>query len=594
MDKKIIEKKGINAVSDYICDCGYLEDQLTCNDKTLLWDGDIFVYSNKDKLIIDNYRYSVKTQVKATEWKAEKFPQQQNYEIKLRDLKKYDEDGGVVFFIVVVKRNRTSKVFYRVLSKIQIKHLINSASGKKFTKVQCLPVPEPIVFLREIESLHNQANHTIITPNELIGKEYKMHIHTPYAPKDLNFLSHLATSYNDVLVSIDGIPGEFYLMAPTRLQLGKIFSHSIKVNDKEYFNQVKVEFILEGIKCSIGNSVNILFPHKLKNIKPQEVTVSYKFSASTILEAELELSFIIDVFKNGGFFIDNFRIPLGNFTEATIKQQIDAWSDMLLFVKRIKELFKILGVIEDIDFNKLTNAEAKGFEILMAAFLDEAFIDIDPHYDKKESYVENFTIAGITLFIFLELQEDGSYKFKDIHNYFDFPFRSQKGKLLQRPTLSILLERDDLPANLGLENAFRQYRNLLEEDESSFFIINHDLERLLTHYDRTNKFQYLRIAFELFQILFDFEGGNTELNIYTRIIGLEIYKRQEKVLKDTHKELLYDMENHTSDPYLKFAIAVLTDNFDKSDWILKNMDSEMRKFTMERPLYTYYEKIKHK
>lgn len=591
MDKKIIERKGINAVSNYICDCGYLEDQLTFNDKTLLWDGDIFVYSSKDKLNIDNYRYSVKTQVKATEGKAEKFPQQQKYKIKLRDLKKYYENGGVVFFVAVVKRNKTSKVFYRILSKIQIKHLINSASGKKFTTIQCLPAPEPIVFLREIESLHNQANHTIITPNDLIGKEYKIHIHTPYAPKDLNFLSHLAINYNDVLVSINGVPGEFYL-APTRLQLGKIFYNSIKINDKEYFNQVKVEYILEGIKCSIGNSVNILFPHKLKDITPQDVTVSYKFSASTIHEAELDLSFMIDIFKNGGFYIDKIKISLGNFTETVIKQQIEAWEDMLIFVKRIKKLFKMLGVIEDIDFNKLTNAEAKGFEILMAAFLDDAFIEIDPLYDKKKSYVENFTIAGITLFIFLELQEDGSYKFRDIHNYLDFPFRSKNGELLQRPTLSILLERDDLPANLGLETAFRQYRNLLQEDESSFFIINHDLERMLIHYDKTNKFQYLRIAFELFQILFDFEGGETELNIYTRIIGLEIYKRHEKELKDIHKELLYDMENHTSDPYLKFAIAVLTDNFDKSEWIFKNMDSETQKFTKERPLYTYYEKIK--
>lgn len=36
MDNKIIEKKGINSVSDYICDCGFMEDHLVSNDKNLL------------------------------------------------------------------------------------------------------------------------------------------------------------------------------------------------------------------------------------------------------------------------------------------------------------------------------------------------------------------------------------------------------------------------------------------------------------------------------------------------------------------------------------------------------------------------------
>lgn len=97
MDKKIIEKKGINAVSEYICDCGYMEDHLATNDKTLLWDGDISVYKQKDDLTTDTFRYNVKCQVKASEWSRDFFPPKTGYEIKLRDLQKYLTDGGVVF-----------------------------------------------------------------------------------------------------------------------------------------------------------------------------------------------------------------------------------------------------------------------------------------------------------------------------------------------------------------------------------------------------------------------------------------------------------------------------------------------------------------
>ncbi len=79
MDKKIIEKKGINSVSDYICDCGYLEDHLSSNDKTLLWDGTISVFRKKDELTIDNFRYELKCQVKASEWGCDFFRKSTEY-----------------------------------------------------------------------------------------------------------------------------------------------------------------------------------------------------------------------------------------------------------------------------------------------------------------------------------------------------------------------------------------------------------------------------------------------------------------------------------------------------------------------------------
>lgn len=592
MDKKIIEKKGINAVSDFICNCGYLEDHLASNDKTLLWDGDLFVYSSKENLDTDHYRYAVKVQVKASEWKSDKQPKDSKYEIKIRDLRKYYEDGGVIFFKSLVGRDKSSMVFCSVLSRIQIQQIIDSAKGEKYTKIVCTKIPSAYEFLRDVESLHMQATHTIITPTELAGKNFRFHLNTPYVPSDLNYFSYLATSHNDVLVSIEGIPGEFYLNAPTRIQMGKVFHHSITVDGKEYFDEAKVEFVLEGIKCSIGKSVSILFPHKLENILPNEVTVSYNFSSQTILEAELELSFLIAVFKNRGFYIERCHVPLGDFKSSTIKKHIEAWSEMLKYVQRLKELFFRLGVIDDINFDTLTLEEAENFGLLMDAFLDEAIIDVDPEYDKKESYVENFYIAGIPIFVFMERLSDGGYKAKDIHECFDFSMRNQKGVLLQRPTLSILLERDDLPSNLGIQTAFKQYKDMIDADSSSYFFINKDLERMLWHFDQTGKIQYLMMAFQLFEILFDFEGGNTDLNIHTRIIGLEIYKRKNNSLKDSHKELLYEMDNTTKETYLKFAIAVLLEDLQKAEWLLKRMDSETREFATERSLFTLYKKIK--
>ena len=48
MDKSIIEDKGINAVSEYLSDVGYIKPYLSSNDKTPMWDGWLFVYKSKE------------------------------------------------------------------------------------------------------------------------------------------------------------------------------------------------------------------------------------------------------------------------------------------------------------------------------------------------------------------------------------------------------------------------------------------------------------------------------------------------------------------------------------------------------------------
>ena len=88
MDKKIIEKKGIDAVSDYICNTGLMYPHLSDNDKTPLWDGEIFVYKKKNKLANKTFDFTVPVQIKSHEFpENEVFPEQTSYSISVTDLK---------------------------------------------------------------------------------------------------------------------------------------------------------------------------------------------------------------------------------------------------------------------------------------------------------------------------------------------------------------------------------------------------------------------------------------------------------------------------------------------------------------------------
>lgn len=590
MDRKIIEKKGINSVSEFICDCGFLEDHLSSNDKTLLWDGDIFVYSHKDELTKDNYRYSIRCQVKASEWNREKFPPKSGYEIRIRDLQKYNHDGGVVFFKSLVARNRESKVYYAVLTKLSLKNILDSAIGHKYTKLELLPIPEYTEFLRQIESLYLQATHTLISPEHLKGKKFRMRVASPYDIKNENLYSFLSRSFKDILVSIDGIPGEFYLNAPTQLNFSKTFKNTVSINDVKHFSTIRVELIKEGLKVMVGRSTEIIFPHAPKD--NPKVSISYNFSASNIFEAEKELAFLINAFETGYFYIGQLRIPMGHFSPIDIKEQIASWKDMRSFVLDVKNLFKTLGVVDDLDFDKLTLSEADGLEKIIQSVLYNAELEIDEEHDRKDDFLEVFNAVGVSLFLFFKRLPDGAYRIFDIHKFFDYSFRTDSGKIAKQPVLSVLLEREDqLPSNLGLDIALKEYKELIKVDCGLIPMLNHDIDRLLYHYDTYGKEIHLAAAFSILDILMDYNFSDNEVNMYTRLLAIQIYKRRNHTLLDCQKEFLYELETDIKEPLNRFAAAVLLDDKSKAEWILKKLDSHIMERLPKLPIYNLYKKL---
>lgn len=65
MDNVDIERKAVRAVGDYIDSCPQMRSYIADNDRTPIWDGDIFVYSSDDKTNASFYG-RVPVQVKGT------------------------------------------------------------------------------------------------------------------------------------------------------------------------------------------------------------------------------------------------------------------------------------------------------------------------------------------------------------------------------------------------------------------------------------------------------------------------------------------------------------------------------------------------
>lgn len=265
---------------------------------------------------------------------------------------------------------------------------------------------------------------------------------------------------------------------------------------------------------------------------------------------------------------------------------------MLSFVNDVKKLFKTLGVVDDLDFNILTQPEAEGLEKIIQSILYNAELEIDADHDKKVDFLDVINAAGISLFLFFKKQPNGSYKILDIHKFFDYSFRTNSGKIVKQPVLSILLEREDqLPSNLGVDIALKEYKDLIKVDSTLIPMLNHDIDRLLYHYDTYGKEVYLAIAFSILSIIRDCKFSDNEINIYTQLLAIQIYKRRNNSILDCHKEFLYELEADIKEPLNRFTAAVLLDDKSKAKWVLKKIDKVILEHLQELPIYNLYNKL---
>jgi len=412
MDTRSVERKGINGVSDALCDCGYIEDHLTFNDKTLLWDGDLYVFSSPDMFVVDNYRYSVKAQVKATDWRGAKIPQSLHYAVKLRDLRKYLSDGGVVFFRCLVARHRPTKVYYAVLSKTVLEKALELAPGEKTRNIELFPLKDDSEFLAELEQLHQQASHNIVRTSELEHRRHILRVRVPEERKGKHPLSLLAGRSRSILAEVEGFSALFYLDAE-ELRLHSDVPREVRVQGKTYYSHVRVEYEPDGLNVHVGSSLNVHLPQvvdKGAKAAEYEAMLSYGFGAHCAADAECDLCFLIAAFSAGNFTIGEMSVETSVGCGDDRAKQLSAWRGMLDFVQRTRRLYAALGISEDIDFNTLTETEAEGLELLMSAVLDDRQVRLEAAYDPCCDHLEQLAVGATTIVVCMKRQKDGSYR----------------------------------------------------------------------------------------------------------------------------------------------------------------------------------------
>ena len=144
IDTGKIERTAGYSLGLFINRCPQIVPYILMNDKTPIWDGELYIYES-ERSLVDNFSSRVPLQVKGTTNTKDNF-----YRIERKYLEGYKNDGGCLFFLDQVDENyNSSKILYAMLSLEDTKTLLLQST--KTIKIDLKVVPEdPIAFQTEL------------------------------------------------------------------------------------------------------------------------------------------------------------------------------------------------------------------------------------------------------------------------------------------------------------------------------------------------------------------------------------------------------------------------------------------------------------
>ena len=138
-----IENAGVDAVSDYFNFTDTLDPSIPKKDKEPVWDGKLYLYKNgSDKQSRTGLIGFTHVQVKGRQFND--FSNSRiKYPIKINDVKIYQNNGGVAFFVVYVNSNTSEKkIYYNLLAPVDLRKIAKSAHNKKEISIEFQELPE--------------------------------------------------------------------------------------------------------------------------------------------------------------------------------------------------------------------------------------------------------------------------------------------------------------------------------------------------------------------------------------------------------------------------------------------------------------------
>ncbi|KGK86564.1 hypothetical protein [Clostridium sp. HMP27] len=410
-----VEIAATSTIEKLISRNSYLKTYIDSNDKTPIWDGNVFVYRNKNcNKKNEDLIGRVPVQVKGRE--VSKIENNNiKFRIDLESIKKFHTDGGVIFFVVYITQNN-DRIYYNSLLPLDLARLIKRYDHQKTLEIELKPTPTEEraladIFLNFVQNRKKQFGTLLpdflyIEDTENIKNQIKQFkfSYSTVEPNKSTFFKELTTRDIYVYMEPKGIGNPIPIEKISNAIINIQQKFEIALKEKVYYKDAYVQWE-NGVPSIIcGKAIRIIMPNS-ENPGYCDFNLKIDFKG-TLNERIRDLYFLRDMIENKEFCINTQVLQFQHFNlneEKELYERIDR-------LNLIKKRLKFYGVKTDLNLDKITEEDYIKLDIITEDCPSIKKYNIN----LSESHLVKMRIANILIMLMIEEDKrNGCYKIKD-------------------------------------------------------------------------------------------------------------------------------------------------------------------------------------
>lgn len=368
MNSKNIEREATIKIESMANSTMKIEPDVNSNDTKISFDGELVVYNSED-LRKSNFIGKIQIQVKGKQVAKRGGKVIHRNNVKVNDLKVYEKEGGVYYFVVylIVVNNKVidKQVYGKQLHLLDLRRLLQKK--QKSVTIEMYEIEnENVLYSNCVKYLSEKQSHNPL--KQIKVKNTGKNLSYVATPENI-VMDHRGFPLNDFYGYIDINSPELEATIPDSIlsmeKIKRVKERKVIKNGEVLF-EGKISFVVAKESTSI--IINDIF--KLQVFENSNKS-TYSMMPFNKLNIEEKSFYIInEISKGGDFNIDNIELSINpfniNVTEIrdiinNLKNKISEYRNLIPIDKKLKpidfndQMNEIVGLIELLEYKRFEN-----------------------------------------------------------------------------------------------------------------------------------------------------------------------------------------------------------------------------------------------
>lgn len=591
-----IELLGTRAVIDEVMkNSPLIKPKVKDGDKDISFDGELELHSSPE-WTTKTFSSYIRVQIKGKS--DSDFNQKHiSFPLLLDHYKNFYNEGGVVFFVVLIDKNENTKIYYKLLLPLELRYILNKNSGKKSFSMRLYPLENQKIqdiCRTYLESKKRQPlvlvekDFTLRPTNRLVLKSTMHHANSFFDNEIFDHVFDVYEGYNDEVLQ----PAMFAHIKQIKISMLRMFVINGRTVD------LNASFAVEKDRFIVVIENILSLDYDFKKGKLNYGLISF----GTLEKQDKVLSVLIAHLSGEEILIEDIPLPSLNKPTTKSKNEITNLKKHLEIIKNSISVFKIFNAPLDIEIQPINDESI----ILQMLSLNE--IILENNYCDME--LEEHQTIGLVSIQLGNKSLIALYKKYDLNKFSD-PFSKDSSE----PSIVTAFEEEEIVQPYTILGMFNE--------EMLIQSINIDANKIISEFAAIKPFSDQRIAgltqrFYLDCIRAYDQSGKKDLLIaakyilnrypnftnhkkvsdldwclnYLNVMQIDMRLNGSIALEDedTIRDIMHDPNCHKH-PDILFGAAVLLKSRNDAQYHLKKIDLQGQEEMKKYPIYTLYENL---